>query len=131
MAHQLETDGFPALRSGQGWRVASVQTLRRQLGLGNTHRHGSSRAALGPDEWWARELASQLRISRNSLLYWIEHGLVRARKESDGWQRWIVWADAKELERLQGYRDRDVAAEQRRRWMGVPSISTHQKGSTA
>ena len=131
MAHQLETDGFPALRSRQDWSVASVQTLRHQLGLGNTHRHGSSRAVLGPDEWWARELASQLGISRNRLLSWIEHGLVRARQESGGWQRWIVWADAKELERLQGYRDRDVAAEQRRRWTAVPSISTHQKGATA
>ena len=53
IAHQLETDGFPALRRGQGKSVASVQSLRHQLGLGNTHRHGSSRAALGPDEWWA------------------------------------------------------------------------------
>jgi DNA invertase Pin-like site-specific DNA recombinase len=130
IAYQLETDGFPALRSGRGWSVASVQTLRRQLGLGNTHRHGSSREALGPGEWWARELASQLGISRNSLLYWIEHGLVRARKESGGWQRWIVWADAKEMELLQGYRNRDVAAEQRRRWTAAPSISTQQKGAT-
>src|SRR5258708_32368911 len=131
MAHQLETDGFPALRSRQDWSVASVRTLRHQLGRGNTHGHGSSRAVLGPDEWWARELASQLGTSRNRLLSWIEHGLVRARQESGGWQRWIVWADAKELERLQGYRDRDVAAEQRRRWTAVPSISTHQKGATA
>jgi hypothetical protein len=131
MAHQLETDGFAALRSGQGWSVACVQTLRHQLGLGNTHQHGASRAALGPDEWWARELASQLGIARNRLLYWIAHGLVRARKERGGWQRWIIWADAQELERLQGYRDRDIGAEQRRRWTAVPSSSTHQKGSTA
>jgi hypothetical protein len=133
IASQLETDGFPALhiRSGQGWSGARVQTLRHQLGLGNTHRHGSSREALGPDEWWARELAGQLGISRHSRLYWIEHGLVRARKESGGWQRWIVWADAKEMERLQAYRDRDIGAEHRRRWTAVPSISTHQKGATA
>ena len=133
IAHQLETDGFPALRrrSGQGWSVASVQTLRHQLGFGNTHQHGASRAALAPDEWWARELAGRLGIARNSLLYWIEHGLVRARKESGGWQRWIVWADAQELERLQGHRDRDIGAEHRRRWTAVLSSSTHQKGATA
>ena len=83
---------------------AGVVPVCRRCGTSwdsGTHRHGSSREALGPDEWWARELASQLGVSRNSLLYWIEHGLVRARKESGGWQRWIVWADAKEMERLQ------------------------------
>src|SRR5262249_11395337 len=131
IAHQLETDRFPVLRSGQRWSVASVQTLRHQLGLRNTHRRGSSRAALAPDEWWARELVGQLGISRNSLRSWIAHGVVRARQERGGWQRWIVWADAKELERLHGYRDRDIAAERRRRWTappGIPGSSPTRKG---
>jgi hypothetical protein len=110
IAHQLEADGYPALRSTRSWSRASVQTLRHQLGLGDTHRRGSSRAVLGPDDWWARELAGQLEVSRNSLCYWIEHGLVRARKENGGLQRWIVWADASELERLRAYRHRDIAA---------------------
>src|SRR5260221_236058 len=56
---------------------------------------------------------------------------VRARKESGGMQRWIVWADASELERLQAYRHRDIGAEYHRRWTAVPSLSEHQKGSTA
>src|SRR5258708_32229726 len=74
----------PCLRSGQHWSVPRVQTLRRQLGLGNTRRRGSSRAALGPDEWWAREVAGKLDLSPSSLLYWIERGVVRARKENGG-----------------------------------------------
>jgi DNA invertase Pin-like site-specific DNA recombinase len=130
IAHQLETDSYPPLRSTQGWSQVSVQTLRRQLGLGATHRRGSSREALGLHEWWARELASQLGISRNSLLYWIEHGLVRARKESGGWQRWIAWADATELERLRAYRDRDIAAEHRRRWTAISCGNDHEQGAT-
>src|SRR5262249_29762797 len=83
------------------------------------------------DEWWARELAGHLEISRNRLFYWIEHGLVRARKECGGWQRWIVWADTKEMERLRAYRDRDIAGEQRRRWTAVRSSTAHQQGATA
>jgi DNA invertase Pin-like site-specific DNA recombinase len=130
IADQLEADGYPPLRRG-GWSRVSVQTLRHHMGLSTTHRRGCSREALGPDEWWARELASRLGISRNSLLYWIEHGLVRARQESGGWQRWIVWADAKEMEHLHVYRDRDLAAEHRRRWTAVPSTAEHQKGVTA
>jgi hypothetical protein len=61
-------------------------------------------------------LAERLEVSHNNLIYWIEHGLVRARKEHGGWQRWIVRADAAELERLRAYRNRDIAAEHRRRW---------------
>src|SRR5262249_29541842 len=130
IAHQLDLDGYPPLRSRpQGWSRAGVQTLRRQLGLGTTHRRGCSREALFPDEWWVRELASQLAVSHNSLCYWIEHGLVRARKESGGWHRWIVWADAAELERLRACRHRDVAAEHRCRWTAVYTGTDHPKGT--
>jgi DNA invertase Pin-like site-specific DNA recombinase len=136
MAQQLAVDGYPPLRSRRGWSPVSVQTLRRQLGLGTTHRRGSSREELGPDDWWARDLAERLAVSHHTLLYWIEHGRVRARKERGGWQRWIVWADAAELERLQEYRHRDIADEHRRRWAAVsalptqPPLSDHEKGPT-
>jgi DNA invertase Pin-like site-specific DNA recombinase len=130
IARQLEADGYPPLRSTRGWRRASVQTLRHQLGLETTHRHGSSREALGPDEWWVRELAARLEVSSSSLLYWIEHGMVRARKEQSGWRRWMVWADASELERLRAYRHRDIAAEHRRRWTAAYPGNDRQKGPT-
>ena len=61
----------------------------------------------------------QLEVSPSSVCYWTRHGVVRARKETGGLQRWIVWADATELERLQAYRHRDIAAEHRRRWTAV------------
>jgi DNA invertase Pin-like site-specific DNA recombinase len=130
IAHQLEADGFPPLRRKSGWTSVSVQTLRRQLGLHQTHRHGHSREALGPDEWWVSELAQRLGVARTSLFYWIEHGLVRARKELGGLQRWIVWANATELERLRAYRDRDIAAEHRGRWTAAYTETTHQRGAT-
>ena len=90
-----------------------------------------SREALGRDEWWGRELPERLGVSLNSLFYWIKHGAVQARKEPGGLQRWIVWADAAELERLRAYRDRDIAAEHRRRWTTVYPGNDHQKGPTA
>jgi len=130
IASQLDGDGHPPLRGTRGWSRASVQTLRRQLGLGTTRRRGQSREPLGPNEWWARELAQRLEIAHNSLIYWLEHGLVRARKEPGGWQRWIVWADAAELERLQAYRDRDIAAAHRRRWTTAYTGTNHPKGTT-
>jgi hypothetical protein len=127
---QLEADGSPPLRRKQRWSSVRGQTLRRQRGLGNTHRHGQSREPLGLDAGWGRALAERLGVSHNSLFYWIEHGLVRARKESGGRHRWIVWAAATELERLRAYRHRDIAAEQRRRWMAAYTGTDYQKGAT-
>jgi hypothetical protein len=56
---------------------------------------------------------------------------VRARKETGGLQRWIVWADATELERLHAYRHRDIAAEHRRRWTAVYHGNDRQKVATS
>jgi len=75
-------------------------------------------------------VAGKLDLSPSSLLDWIERGVVRARKENGGWRRWIVWADAAELERLRAYRRRDIAAEHRRRWTAVYTGNDRQKGST-
>src|SRR5260221_1038158 len=95
-ANSRPTATRPCLRSGQHWSVPRVQTLRRQLGLGNTRRRGSSRAALGPDEGWAREVAGKLDLSPSSLLDWIERGVVRARKENGGWGARVVLVPAAE-----------------------------------
>jgi hypothetical protein len=131
IARQLGADGSPPLRSGQRWSSTSVQTLRRQLGRGNTHRHGHSRDALDQDEWWPRELADLLALPRSSLFSWIQRGLVRARKQSDGLRRWIVWADTQELERLRQYRQRDIGPQHRRRWTVRADGPQRQKGPTS
>jgi hypothetical protein len=129
IADQLEADGFLPLRQGS-WSRGSVQTLRRQANLSGHHRRGQSREALGPEDWWAGELAGHLQISRNRLLSWIEHGVVQARQESAGWRRWIVWADANELERLRAYRDRDIGAEHRGRWTASYQATKQKNGAT-
>ena len=95
-----------------------------------TGHDAPARDPLGRDEWWIRELAERLEVSHNSLIYWREHGLVQARQEPGGWQRWIVWADAAELERLRAYRDRDIAADYRRRWTATSPGTNRSKGST-
>lgn len=46
----------------------------------------------------------------------MQRGAVQARKERQGLQRWIIWADAQEIERLRQYHQRDRASETRRRW---------------
>ncbi len=116
IARQLEADGYAPWRPGRAWTVANVLTLRRQLGLSGHHHRGRSYEALGPDEWWAADLARTLGMTRSLLHSWIQRGLVQARQEAQGMYRWIVQADASVVERLRQYRQRDIASETRRRW---------------
>jgi len=121
IAQQLDAEGYPPWQARPSWSVASVLTLRGQLGLSG-HRSGeSNREGLGSQEWWASEVARQLSLPRSCLHYWIQHGHVRARQEPEGRLRWIVWADAAEWERLHQYRHRDIADETRQRWRTAQS----------
>lgn len=116
IAHQLDADGYPSVRSGRRWSAQSVLALRRHAGLGGQPHRGQSREALGPDEWWAPELARALPVPRSCLFSWIQRGQVRARQVDRGLHRWIVLADAAEMERLRQYHRRDRAAETRQQW---------------
>jgi DNA invertase Pin-like site-specific DNA recombinase len=123
MARQLEADGYAPWRSGRPWTVANVLTLRQQLGLSGHHHRGRSCEALGPEEWWAADLARMLGMTRSLFHSWIQRGLVRARQEGQGMHRWIVWADASTVERLQQYRHRDIASDIRSRWAEAHKLS--------
>ena len=103
--------------------MASVLTLRRQLGLSGHHHRGWSCEALGQDEWWAADFAHMLGMTRSLLHSWIQRGLMQARQEGQGMHRWIVQADAATLERLRQYRQRDIASETRRRWTTSQELS--------
>ena len=103
--------------------MATVLTLRRQLGLSGHRHRGRSCEALGPDEWWAADLARVLGMTRSLLHTWIQRGLVQARREEQGMHRWIVQADAATVERLRQYRQRDIAGETRRRWTTSHELS--------
>jgi hypothetical protein len=117
IARQLAADGYPPGRARHGWGVASVCTLRVHLGLtGHHHSRGNARDELDPGEWWAADLARHLAMPRSLLHHWIGQGRVRARQEEGGHRRWIIRADATELECLRRYRHRDLAAEAHQRW---------------
>jgi hypothetical protein len=123
IARQLDTDGYAPWRARRRWTVASVVTLRQQLGLSGQHQRGRSCDVLGPEEWWAADLARTLGVARSVLHTWIQRGLVRARQEGQGMHRWIVQADASAVEWLRQYHQRDIASETRRRWTAPHPLS--------
>jgi DNA invertase Pin-like site-specific DNA recombinase len=55
---------------------------------------------LGPDEWWLEDLAQTLKIPHPTLYRWARRGWVHARRLPDEHDRWVLWADQEELDRL-------------------------------
>ena len=120
VAERLDAEGYRPPHAGAHLGLAAVTALQRRLGLRQGRMPPRSREGLGPNEWWASELAQQLETSRNSLHYWIRRGWVRARQEEGHLRRWIIWADDAERERLKQLRYRSIPEEMHRRWTGDP-----------
>jgi hypothetical protein len=121
IAERLDQEGYQPPR-GERFGPQAVRELRRRLGLSGRPRV-HSRAGLGPDEWWRSALARSLGIAVGTLGHWIGRGWVRARQEPHGLRRWIVWADAAELERLRELHQRPVDDTIRQRWFQQEVVS--------
>lgn len=116
VAECLNAEGYRPAR-GERFGVQTVRDLRRQLGVSAHRPRGRTRDGLGPDEWWRADLAERLGIAKTTLEHWIVQGWVRARQEPRGLRRWIVWADAAELQRLDWLRQRPVREQLREQWL--------------
>ncbi len=115
IAERLNAAGYRPARGG-AFGVQAVHDLRRRLQLSGTHPRARSRAELGPDEWWCAELGQTLGLPKGTLQHWIRRGWVQAHQETGGLQRWIVWADSAERERLHQLGQRPLPDELRQRW---------------
>ncbi len=116
IARQLQQEGYRPTRQAASFGFVQVAEVQRRLGLRPCQPRVRTRQPVGPEEWWASDLADRLGLSRTNLHRWIQLGWVRARQEEGPLHRWIVWADSAELVRLMQLRQRSVAAEARRRW---------------
>jgi hypothetical protein len=100
IAKQLNVEGYRTPRSRKGYTSTSVRQLmsrakltRGRISTGQLHRH----------EWWLPDLAHALEISTNKLRDWAQRGWVRSRQLPPR-GLWIIWADAKERQRLRRLR---------------------------
>lgn len=125
IGERLAAEGFRSARGDASFSPSWVRALRQRLGLSTGRPHAVRRDELGPDEWWRSELAQVLGIPSGTLAAWIGRGLVRARRADEPMQRWILWADEAERERLRQLHRRPVADEARRRWTEATSQETH------
>ena len=94
--------------------------LRR--GLGDERKEAN---ILGPGEWWLKDLAAALNMSRAKLRDWAQRGWIHSRT-SPAQGLWIVWADGSELTRL-----RKLAAQSERGVTGYAKALTTPKKRNA
>jgi DNA invertase Pin-like site-specific DNA recombinase len=96
IAAKLNEEGWRAPRGGRfnDRMVRSVfyrsQRRDRRPGL----------PTLEPGEWWLEDLASALKIPHPTLCRWARRGWVHAKRLPDEHDRWLLWADQEELDRL-------------------------------
>jgi hypothetical protein len=60
-------------------------------------------------------------MTRGTLATWLQRGWLTAHQRDEPLRRWVIWADAAELARLRGLRQRSVADEARRCWTDPPT----------
>ena len=99
--------------NAEGWRPPKRRTtfnapMVRQL-LSRHRRQGPRPSAmeahqLTDGEWWLTDLVRELDMPQPTLYRWIRRGWVNAQQCSAAGGRWIVWADAEELDRLKRLR---------------------------
>ena len=58
----------------------------------------------GSGEWWLSDLCRELAMPQPTVHCWVRRGWIRGRKLPGAGGRWVLWADAEELERLRRLR---------------------------
>jgi hypothetical protein len=73
-----------------------------RMGLCSVHRSTKyCQPKLKKNEWLIPDLAKRLAIPAVTLFQWIRRDRLTARQLDGPQGRWIIWADAKELKRIQ------------------------------
>jgi len=106
IADQLNAEGFHSPKGRSKFnRPVIYQLLRRRGLIGDERCHDE---LLGEGEWWLSDLARKLNMCPHKLRDWASRNWIHSRRTPIQ-NRWILWADEDELERL-----RQLLAESKR-----------------
>jgi len=100
IADQLNREGYRPPKRRATFNGGMIrQLLSRRVRCGPRPRLMESHG-LAQDEWWFTDLARHLQLPNPTLYSWVRRGWVHARQLPVAGGRWILWADADELDRL-------------------------------
>lgn len=102
ITEHLNIEGFRPPKRVPRYTVGAISSLRSRLGLVRACRQAPHVALeRRSDEWLLAELAAHLDMPLVTLHHWIRRGIVQARQPDGAQGRWLIWADAAEVARLQ------------------------------
>jgi hypothetical protein len=120
IADRLASEGYrPPKQSGRFRRQAVHEVMQR---LGVVQRRRRRRPQLAEHEWWLSDLQRLVGVPKSTLHAWRQRGWLQARWHSPT-QRWVVWADTAELERLKQRHALPAGYYSRQQWRDT---DTHQ-----
>ena len=103
----------------------------RLLGLrpGLDHDHRTDQGSLGPGQRWLAALAREISMPAATLFGWLKRGWVTGREDTRPPYRWIITADAAEVQRLRAWHQLLACYHNRRRWTddGIPIDTSKDK----
>ena len=130
IAARLNAEGFRPPKRREQFGRQGIQELLRDLGVRAGRPRAAPRADLGADEWWVAELAQRVGMPLATLQNWVRRGWVRAWQQAQSPRRWVVWADATEVERLRQRHQRPAGYYTRRLWVGeAPELADVEAAS--
>src|SRR5262249_5148948 len=105
VAEQLNREGFPPPKRSARFTGGILSRLLAQRGRTGPRPRGVGQpGVLGAQEWLLTDMARELARPQAPLHRWIRVGWVRARKLPTPGGRWVIWADADELDRMRRLR---------------------------
>ena len=130
IATRLNAEGYRPPKRREQFGRQGVQELLRDLGVRAPRPQPQPRDGLGADEWWVAELAQALGMPLATLQGWIRRGWVRAWQQAQPPRRWVVWADAAEVERLRQRHRRPAGYYTRRLWVDEAPDSANAEAAS-
>ncbi len=115
IAESLNAEGLRPPKRATAFTPSSAGDLLGALGLQHT-RTPASRPELGEHEWWLRDLASHLGMSKVTLDAWIRRGWADGHLHPEA-RLIVVRADPAEVERLRALHQVPRGQHNRRPWL--------------
>src|SRR5215469_7800226 len=127
---QLAIEGFRTPHLHDRFHPGEIQQLVRRLGLrpGLDHDHRTGQGSLGPGQWWLATLAREIGMPAATLLGWLKRGWITSRQDTRPPYRWIITADAAEVERLRALHQLPAGYHNRRRWTSADVLIDRPSG---
>jgi DNA invertase Pin-like site-specific DNA recombinase len=117
IAAQLNAEGYRPPKRRERFGRQGVVDLQQRLGLRTRQPRAIRRTTLQPDEWWVGTLTQRIGMPEVTMHHWIRRGWVRAHQQTEPPYRWVIWADAAELERLCQLHAAPSGSHTRRLWV--------------